>query len=252
MASVKEESEDIKIEDAISVKQEDTEEQTANLLREVRSLSTRLLTVTYTLQQTCLLFPCCVPVSIGNKDDSLMGRTHAKAALGGSDCPHFGDMSLRNLKLCVPIIQGDELTQQALTRSSSAASSSKGGQWCELLMRICQGQQLEHDLHYSDIELLSVLSKAVDELGLERAPPAELARSCLDEWYLQSDRGRTVDGTNQVGHVKLAPVEEDVAVHLCPSTAANWRVNNAPLSSEPCRATANFPGKAFSVAGQAA
>ncbi len=46
------------------------------------------------------------------------------------------------------------------------------------------------DFHHSDVELLSVLSKAVDELGLEWAPPAERARSRLDEWYLQSDRGQ--------------------------------------------------------------
>ncbi len=46
------------------------------------------------------------------------------------------------------------------------------------------------DFHHSDVELLSVLSKAVDVLGLEWAPPAERARSRLDEWYLQSDRGR--------------------------------------------------------------
>ncbi len=46
------------------------------------------------------------------------------------------------------------------------------------------------DLLHNDVELLSVLSKAVDELGLEWAPPAEPARSRLDEWYLQSDRCR--------------------------------------------------------------
>ncbi len=46
------------------------------------------------------------------------------------------------------------------------------------------------DLHHSDVELLSVLSKAVDELGFEWAPPAEPARSRLYEWFLQSDRGR--------------------------------------------------------------
>ncbi len=46
------------------------------------------------------------------------------------------------------------------------------------------------DLHHSDVELLSVLSKAVDELGLEWAPAAEPVRSRLDEGYLQSDRGR--------------------------------------------------------------
>ncbi len=148
------------------------------------------------------------------------------------------------------------------------------------------------DLHHNDVELLSVLSKAVDELGLEWAPPAEPARSRLDEWYLQSDRGRkdaprrpgpffpevhdeikklwnapltsrvhnpgssllsSVDGADQVGYVKLPPVEEAVAAHLCPSAAANWRVrNNASLPSKPCRATANLAGKAFSAAGQAA
>ncbi len=41
------------------------------------------------------------------------------------------------------------------------------------------------DLHHNDVELLSVLSKAVDEFGLEWAPPAEPTRSRLDEWYLQ-------------------------------------------------------------------
>ncbi len=40
------------------------------------------------------------------------------------------------------------------------------------------------DLHHSDDELLSVLSKAVDELGLEWAPPAEPARSTLPTWRL--------------------------------------------------------------------
>ncbi len=96
------------------------------------------------------------------------------------------------------------------------------------------------DLHHSDVELLSVLSKAVDELCLEWVPPAELARSRLDEWYLQWHRGRkdtlwrpgpffpevydeikksctsrvhnpgssllsSVDGADQVGYVKLPP-----------------------------------------------
>ncbi len=46
------------------------------------------------------------------------------------------------------------------------------------------------DHHHSDVELLSIMSKAVDELGLEWVPPAKPARSHLDEWYLQSDRGR--------------------------------------------------------------
>ncbi len=148
------------------------------------------------------------------------------------------------------------------------------------------------DLHHSDVELLSVLSKAVDELGFEWAPPAEPARSRLYEWFLQSDRGR-IDAPRrpgpffpemhdeikkswnmpltsrvhnpgssppvfcgrswQLGYAKLPPVEEAVAAHLCPSATANWRVgNNASLPSKPYRATENLAGKAFYAAGQTA
>ncbi|KAL0172936.1 hypothetical protein M9458_033247, partial [Cirrhinus mrigala] len=143
------------------------------------------------------------------------------------------------------------------------------------------------DLHHGDVELLRVLTKAVKELGLVWAPPAELTRSRLDEWYLQSDRGRkdtprrpgpffpevhneiakswnvasepgssllsSVDGADRAGYAKLPPVEEAVAAHLCSAAVTNWRVrNNASLPSKPCRATANFAGKAFSAVGQAA
>ncbi len=143
------------------------------------------------------------------------------------------------------------------------------------------------DLHHNDVELLSILSKAVDEFGLEWAPPAEPTRSRLDEWYLQlivaertplfpevhdeikklwnalpltsrvhnpgSSLLSSVDGADQVGYVKLPPVEEAVVAHLCPSAAVNWRVrNNASLPSKPCRANANLAGKAFSAAGQEA
>ncbi|KAI2647602.1 ORF V: Enzymatic polyprotein [Labeo rohita] len=148
------------------------------------------------------------------------------------------------------------------------------------------------DLHHGDVELLRVLTKAVKELGMVWAPPAEPTRSRLDKWYLQSDRGRkdtprrpgpffpevhdeiakswnvlltsrvhnpgsfllsSVDGADRAGYAKLPPVEEAVAAHLCPAAATNWRVrNNASLPSKPCRATANFAGKAFSTAGQAA
>ncbi|CAM4580522.1 unnamed protein product [Leuciscus chuanchicus] len=42
--------------------------------------------------------------------------------LGGLDCPHCGDMSLRTLRLRVAIVQSDELAPQTLPRSSSADS----------------------------------------------------------------------------------------------------------------------------------
>ncbi len=216
--------------------------------------------------------------SDSDEDESnlLMATNRASSAwvaptqrwhLGGSDCPHCGDMSLRTLRIRVAIVQGDELAQIALPRSSSAASfeprrkvprvfdtdlSGSGDEPAPvqclraphppaagpLSMRFMtadlrpfpdaqdvvsfgamEGTEEEDDaisvaasareewsnspldytaphgsdtgdLHHSDVELLSLLSKAVDELGLEWAPPAELTRSRLDEWYLQSDRGR--------------------------------------------------------------
>ncbi len=51
-----------------------------------------------------------------------LGRTHAEPTLGGSDWPHCGDMSLWTLRLHVAIVQGDELAQLTLRRSSSVAS----------------------------------------------------------------------------------------------------------------------------------
>ncbi len=213
---------------------------------------------------------CAEPIESSDGHESCvfcLGRAHAEAALGESDCPHCGDMSLRTLRLCVPIVQGDELAQLTLPHSSSAASfeprrkvprvsdadlSGSGDEpvpaqcpraphppaagllpVCFITADLCpspdaqdvvsfgamEGTEEEDDaisvaasareewsnspldytaphgsdagdLHHSDVELLSVLSKAVDELGLEWAPPAEPARRHLDEWYLQSDHGR--------------------------------------------------------------
>lgn len=54
----------------------------------------------------------------------LMAMRHVSsaggAALGGLDCPHYGDISLRTLRPRVAIIQGDKLAQQVLPHSSSA------------------------------------------------------------------------------------------------------------------------------------
>ncbi|RXN20612.1 mitogen-activated kinase kinase kinase kinase 4-like protein [Labeo rohita] len=159
-----------------------------------------------------------------------MGRAHAEAALGGSDCPHCGDMSLRTLRLRVAIIQGDELAQLALPRSSSAASleprskvtrasdvdlsgsdmvsfgamenaeegddaisvaASEREEWSNSPLEYTAPHSSDAgDLHHGDVELLRVLTKAVKELGLVWALPAEPTRSRLDEWYLQSDHGR--------------------------------------------------------------
>ncbi|RXN07830.1 mitogen-activated kinase kinase kinase kinase 4-like protein [Labeo rohita] len=211
---------------------------------------------------------CADPVVLSDGHESCvfcLGRAHTEAALGGSDCPHCGDMSLWTLRLRVAIVQGDELTQLALLRSSSAASleprskvprasdvdlsgsgdkiapaqypraphppdassvrfmtadlrpspgtqgmvsfgamedaeegddaisvaASEREEWSNSPLEYTapHGSDAE-DLHHGDVELLHVLTKAVKELGLVWAPPAEPTRSRLDEWYLQSDCGR--------------------------------------------------------------
>lgn len=107
-----------------------------------------------------------------------------------------------------------------------------------------------------DTELIRVLSKAIEELGLEWSAPEEPSRSRLDEWFLPgccqappqraapffpevheeltkswhapySARLRTsashlltaVDSAGQKGYEKIPPVDEAVAIHLCPPAA---------------------------------
>ncbi|KAL0159082.1 hypothetical protein M9458_047158, partial [Cirrhinus mrigala] len=114
-----------------------------------------------------------------------------------------------------------------------------------------------------DAELIRVLSKAVEDLGLEW--------SALDKWYLpvtrqQSSRQRlapflpavndeltktwcapysarvnpstaaaltTIDGADEKGHSKLPPLEEAVATHLCPPSALRLKAH-AAHPSKPC------------------
>ncbi len=138
-----------------------------------------------------------------NRASSAWVAPTQRRRLGGSDCPHRGDMSLRSLRLRVAIVQGDELAQIALPRSSSAAyfepsrkvyfGAMEGTEEEDDAISLAASAREEWsnspldytaphgsnagDLHHSDLELLSVLSKVVDELGLEWAPPAEPARS---------------------------------------------------------------------------
>ncbi len=104
------------------------------------------------------------------------------------------------------------------------------------------------DLHHSDVELLSVLSKAVDELGFEWAPPAEPARSRLYEWFLQSDRGR-IDAPQRPGpffpemhdeikkswNMPLTSRVHNPGSSLLSSVdgADNWGMPNSPLWKKP-------------------
>ncbi len=139
-----------------------------------------------------------------------------------------------------------------------------------------------------DAELLRILSKAVEELGIEWSPPEEPSRSLLDEWFLpgrhQAPRQRpspffpevheeltrlwrapysahlrtsassalaTIDGTEEKGNEKLPHLDESVAAHLCPPTAIGSKAK-AAHQSKPCRTTSALAGRTYSSAGQAA
>lgn len=137
-------------------------------------------------------------------------------------------------------------------------------------------------------ELIRVLSKAVTELDLTWSTPDEPAKSKLDSWVLQSSRrqaasrrgtpffpdvhehvvkswaapqsARThsatqvmfahVDEAEAHGFVRMPPVEETVATHLCPSSSALG--SDRSLPSKPCRFTAHQADKAYGVEGEAA
>ncbi|KAL0165908.1 hypothetical protein M9458_037752, partial [Cirrhinus mrigala] len=139
-----------------------------------------------------------------------------------------------------------------------------------------------------DAELFRVLTRAVDELGLEWSPPEEPPRSLLDEWFLPGRRQAphqraspflpevheeltrswrapysarlrassssaltSVDGAEDKGYEKLPPLDESVAAHLCPPTAIGWKTK-ASHPSKPCRTTSALAGRAYTSAGQAA
>ncbi len=127
-------------------------------------------------------------------------------------------------------------------------------------------------------ELMRVLSKAVQELGLSWSPPEEPVRSKLDLWYFRSTRkadsrasvpffpdvheqlvktwsapqsARVHSNTQTIfshveahGYVRSPPVEETVAAHLCPA-AAKTLGSDISLPSKPCRTTAHLANKAY-------
>ncbi len=125
----------------------------------------------------------------------------------------------------------------------------------------------------ADEELIRVMSKAVNELGLEWSLPEEPSRSRLDEWFLPGHHQAlcqrlspffsevhdelkkswrapyssrmcpctsaaltSIDGAEEKGYEHLPPLDESVAVHLRPPTSIGWKAW-ATHPSKPCRAT---------------
>ncbi len=60
-----------------------------------------------------------------------------------------------------------------------------------------------------------------------------------------------VDGAEAHVYVRMPPVEETIAAHLCPASAKTMG-SDISLPSKPCRMTAHLANKAYSSAGQGA
>ncbi|KAL0163759.1 hypothetical protein M9458_039512, partial [Cirrhinus mrigala] len=140
----------------------------------------------------------------------------------------------------------------------------------------------------ADAELLAMLLRAAEGIGLEvpKVPPPDPSR--LDDWFLgtrsaaplrsppvpffpevhdelvrawrapYSARSRptssalaTLDGGAARGYEGVPQVERAVAVHLCPQDAATWR-GSPRLPSKACRLSSALTGRAYRAAGQAA
>ncbi len=289
---------------------------------------------------------------------SCLGKSHADAALAGSDCSHCENISLASLRSRIAFFsesdpapralpfsssQGpvrkkqrgrgsqrpveSELTSAQIPRASlsphrevspvlfsqpdqrpSASASdlvSFGGSDNELAddsmsLAASDAEELSGSVTDPapsrlpsaakagmDAELFRVLSKAVEELGLEWSPPEEPSHSRLDEWFLPGHRQATqqrpspffpevhdeltrswrspysarlrtsassalttIDGTEK-GYERMPQLDESVVAHLCPPTAIGWKAK-ASLPSKPCRTTSALAGRSYASAGQAA
>lgn len=104
-------------------------------------------------------------------------------------------------------------------------------------------------------ELVRVLNKAVEDLGLGWESPDEPAKSKLDAWFLQS-------GRRAAAQRKRAPFFPDVYDELVKA----WDAPQSPrthapgsaiftelaLPSKPCRMTAHLAERAYAASGKAA
>lgn len=70
-------------------------------------------------------------------------------------------------------------------KDAMSLAASEGEDWSSAWMESSTPLQNEMEEH-SKAELLHVISKTVEELGLEWSPPVKYVCSWLDDWFLQS------------------------------------------------------------------
>ncbi len=141
----------------------------------------------------------------------------------------------------------------------------------------------------SDPEMVAMLARAAESVGLEWRPPSCPEPSGLDDWFLGVARAgsqgptpvpffpevhdeltgtwtapftarnrssgssslATLDGGAARGYTEVPPVERSVAMQLCPRTASTWR-GNPLLPSWACRHSSALTGSAYAACGEAA
>ncbi len=141
----------------------------------------------------------------------------------------------------------------------------------------------------SDPEMVAMLARAAESVGLEWRPPPCPEPSRLDDWFLGVARAgsqgptpvpffpevhdeltgtwtapftarnrssgssslATLDGGAARGYTEVPPVERSVAMQLCPRTASTWR-GNPLFPSQACRHSSALTGSAYAACGEAA
>ncbi len=148
------------------------------------------------------------------------------------------------------------------------------------------GRSAVPDLHP---EMVDMLARATESVGLEWRPPPCPEPSKLDDWFLGVARAgsqgptpvpfflevhdqltgtwtaaftvrnrssgssslATLDGGAVRGYTEVPPVERLVAMQLCPRTASTWH-GNPLLPSRACRHSSALTGSAYTACGEAA
>ncbi len=141
----------------------------------------------------------------------------------------------------------------------------------------------------SDPEMVAMLARAAESVGLEWRPPPCPEPSRLDDWFLGVARAgsqgltlvpfipevhdeltgtwtapftarnrssgsssfATLDGRAARGYTEVPPVERSVVMQLCPRTTSTWR-GNPLLPSRACRHSSALTGSAYVACGEAA
>ncbi len=140
-----------------------------------------------------------------------------------------------------------------------------------------------------DAEMVAMLARAAESVGLEWRPPPCPEPSRLDNWFLGVARAgsqgptpvpffpevhdeltgtwtasftarnrssgssslATLDGGAARGYTEVPPEERSVAMQLCPRTASTWR-GNPLLPSRACRHSSALTVSAYAASGEAA